>query len=40
MDYVYLELQFSPAVGMMDQRKGDVLQDAVASDIEAAREGA
>ena len=35
MDYGYSELQFSPAVGMKDQRKGEVLRDAVASDTEA-----
>ena len=40
MDYGYSELQFSPAVGMKDQRKGEVLRDAVASDTEAVWEGA
>ena len=35
MDYGYSELQFSPAVGMKHQRKGEVLRDAVASDTEA-----
>lgn len=40
MDYGYSELQFSPAVGMKYQRKGEVLRDAVASDTEAVWEGA
>ena len=40
MDYGYSELQFSPAVGMKYQRKGEVLRNAVASDTEADWEGA
>ena len=40
MDYGYSELQFSPAVGMKYQRKGEVLRDAVANDTEAVWEGA